>query len=1024
MPFLRAVVVGAAASVSLTFLLLSTAYARAAEPAPQPFDIRPQSLAAALSEFARQSHEELLFAPEVVAQKGTHGVHGTMEPLAALKILLKDSGLSYSTTPAGAILVGSAGSTNVARVAAATTSVAGQSDDSSARSALQLAQVDQGQTSSPSTVEKPHEEASEWKKTEQLQEVIVTGSRIPTIAGNQVQPVLSYTRDDIENSGQTTIGDFLNTLPDVSNFTNSALELNLPGMQTVQLHGLPVGTTVTLLDGRRLETNFQGFFDLSNIPLAAIERIEILPVGASAIYGADGLGGAVNTILRKNFDGLELNASLDHAPDVNNPGASLAWGKTWQRGSISLIGTYQETGQLLGAQRQPTESSGNLLANLPASVASALGTDTCQPGNVYSVDGTNLPGLSSPYAAIPPGITGKPTIGEFTGTAGKRNFCSFLSYGDIVPQTQREGALLSGHYDVADSVDLFTEVLFSHGNLRYLNGAQVTAFQSFDGTVAANNPYNPFGEAVNVSFAYPGIGYYQVQSTSFIRPMVGIEGSLPSDWHYEVTAYLSRDQLHQEELIPDSQLLSDALASSNPATALNPFTSGPPGTPQLLSSLVNPAVDNFLYQLDDRIVGAQSILRGPILQMPSGALQAVIGSEYSQERQDTTEVYPSGNENSDLHLGRNTYAVFGEARIPILGQAEPAQGRERLALTVAGRYDHSDDYGGKATWQSGLLWRPSETLAFRGGYGLSYQPPQLYQIAGPQFYSVSPLELPDPFRGNQLVTYPVAQVFGSNPNLKPETGDAFTLGLEYASQLLTGLHASLTWYDLMIHNFIGTQSPESLLTYPGLFPGAVTRAPPTPQDQQLGYLGLITQLKDDDYNFGDIRVAGVDANIRYAIDTRVGQFTPSVAIANIYKWQTAILPGAPEVDAVSKATSSIFGGGVGWSPRWKGTAALAWKQGPLSTTLMGRYTGRYLDYQVFVPNTNETGNTWIYDFTARYELGKSLAKNTWLAGAYVSFGVVNLFNKVPPFANTSFLYDFMEYDDRGRYLHLSVGLRL
>jgi len=89
-------------------------------------------------------------------------------------------------------------------------------------------------------------------------------------------------------------------------------------MQTVQLHGLPVGTTLTLLDGRRLQTNVQGFFDLSNIPLAAVERVEILPVGASAIYGADGLGGAVNTILRKNFNGFEVNATLEHASGVND----------------------------------------------------------------------------------------------------------------------------------------------------------------------------------------------------------------------------------------------------------------------------------------------------------------------------------------------------------------------------------------------------------------------------------------------------------------------------------------------------------------------------------------------------------------------------------------------------------------------------------------------------------------------------------------------------------------------------------
>src|SRR5580700_10154388 len=124
MPFLKAAVVGAAASLSLTLLLISTAYARAADAAPQPFDIAPQSLAAALSEFARQSHKELLFAPGVVAQKGTHGVRGTMEPLAALKILLKDSGLSYSTTPAGAILVGSAGNANVASIASVATSAA------------------------------------------------------------------------------------------------------------------------------------------------------------------------------------------------------------------------------------------------------------------------------------------------------------------------------------------------------------------------------------------------------------------------------------------------------------------------------------------------------------------------------------------------------------------------------------------------------------------------------------------------------------------------------------------------------------------------------------------------------------------------------------------------------------------------------------------------------------------------------------------------------------------------------------
>ena len=226
-------------------------------------------------------------------------------------------------------------------------------------------------------------------------------------------------------------------------------------------------------------------------------------------------------------------------------------------------------------------------------------------------------------------------------------------------------------------------------------------------------------------------------------------------------------------------------------------------------------------------------------------------------------------------------------------------------------------------------------------------------------------------------------MFGPNYTLKPETGDSFTLGLDYSSQALPGLHTSLSWYEINITNFIGAEATADLLAYPNLFPGAVIRAPPTQQDQQQGYLGVITQINKVDYNFGEIHVAGFDGDIRYVIDTRVGEFTPSVAIANVYKWQSALLPSTPEMSAVGRATIYSFGGGPGWSPRWKGTAALAWKQGPLSMSLAGRYIGRYLDYQMFVPNTNEIGNTWIFDFNARYDLGQALAStNPWLARSY------------------------------------------
>src|ERR1700722_355980 len=146
MAHLKAALVGAATSLLCTLLLLSAAYARADERAPQSFDIRPQDLAAALSEFARQSHEEILFAPDIVAEKRSGGVRGTMQPLAALKILLNESGLPFSSTPSGAILIGQAGASPVFSTAEARDNSQKEGKNNSSKD-FRVAQMDQGKSS-------------------------------------------------------------------------------------------------------------------------------------------------------------------------------------------------------------------------------------------------------------------------------------------------------------------------------------------------------------------------------------------------------------------------------------------------------------------------------------------------------------------------------------------------------------------------------------------------------------------------------------------------------------------------------------------------------------------------------------------------------------------------------------------------------------------------------------------------------------------------------------------------------------
>jgi iron complex outermembrane recepter protein len=1012
----RGVFMRVCVALSLSLLLVGLCSAQTSHAAiRKDLNVPPEDLSPALQQVATTYEIQLLYPTPLTKDLKTHGAVGSLTADDALTKVLSGTGLSYKYLDANTVTVFA-----TAAPAAAAQDQTNQTQDKSQEAGkkssqdFHVAQVDQGQTPGPTTVEKEGEQSS--KKKPVLEEVVVTGSRIPLAAGEQqVQPIRSYTLDDIQQSGQTTIGDFLNTLPSVSTFKVSTFDIGYAGLQSVQLHGLPVGTTLTLLDGQRVENSTLGFFDLSSIPVTAVERIEVLPVGASAIYGADALAGAVNFVLRKNFDGFEINGNVSHGVGVTDDGANLAWGKTWDRGSVSLIGTYLEQGELSGAQREPTDST--IFPGNPAAL-SALGATDCVPGNVYSVDGSNLPGLSSPYAAIPAGITGTPTIAQFAAAAGKQNICNPTRFQDLVPFSQREGALLSARYDVTDSVELFTDLLFSHRDLRISIGPQVEV-QPYFGPLGATNPYNPFGVPVNVSFSYPGSGTPETQSASLIHPLVGIRGALFSDWHYEATAYLSKSQFHDVSLEENYQVVTNALSSSNPATALNPFTSGPPGTPQLMSEITNPTGD-YVTNETDQIVEGQGILRGSAGHIPAGDIQTVIGSEYRREKEDNDAAYVTAPV-APLLLSRTSYSAFGEMRAPLIGGDWDSTGKERLALTLAGRYDHSNDYGGARTWQSGLIWHAVDGFSFRGGYGTSYEAPQLNQIAGPQSSIVFAPAVVDPFQGNTVVDYPVTQVYGPNFHLKPETGSSTELGFDYSSTALTGFQTSVTWYDIKITNYIGLPAEQTLVSDPGLYPGAVIRAPPTPQEQQEGYLGAITQINQTYYNYGDVRVTGFDADIRYAIESRFGRFTPSVAISNIYRWQSALLPGLPPIDGVSQATFA----GIGWAPRWKGTAVVAWKKGPVSANIAGRYIGPYRDYQDAFPNSNELGNTWIFDVNGRYEVGDTLgSQSKWVQRAYVTIGAVNVLNKVPPFSYTGTWYDWHEYDARGRFVFLNVGTRL
>jgi iron complex outermembrane receptor protein len=979
--------------------------------ATMQFNIAPQPLQNAVIQYTDQSGVQITSAAELLKGRKSAAVVGTFSASAALTKLLGGTELEFDVVDPNTVAIRAKGQNHSASSKPLTDSPSVQPPSTAGLKVpadrFRVAQADQGASGETSSVERKKKEVSE-KKADQLEEIVVTGSRLKIKVNEGPQEVKVYTREQIDQSGQTTVADFLNTLPDVSVAIGENGFQTFAGGTTVQLHGLPVGTTLVLLDGRRLETSgSQGrsgdFFDLNNIPLSAVERIDVVADGSSAVYGSDAIAGVVNIILKKDFDGFEAKARYGGAAGTHEWDNDLAWGKRWDSGSFSIIGSYQSRSELDVSARELTQSN-----DYRAFGGADNNGNTCNPGNVYSIDGaTPLPGLgNATFAAVPRGFTGTPSIQEFARTAGALNECSFAFGSNIFPATERAGIFIEGNYRLTRFVELFTELMYSHvqqlGSIGFngLFGSPGAQNQSF--TVAAANPYNPFGTDVGISGLFTSNPLRESYGTVFVRPLVGARGSVLNSWQWEISAWDSRDSTKHfvPSGIENATLIQNALNSTDSATALNPFVNGPYGQPQLLQSLFSDLYETFAGQGQ----AINGFMRGPLFQLPSGPIELVIGAEYDRDTLSFDEVNDGFDPpNTLISHGRHSYAMFGEARIPIVANHVDLHAGETLALTLAARHDHYDDFGTHNTPQLGAEWRPADTLLIRASYARAFKAPALLQLDAPIL--AFPVNLIDPLSGNAVHT---TRTVGGNPALSPETGNSRTIGVVWSSQAIQGLQLSLTHWSVNETDAIQAPSYLVILANESLFPGRVTR------DAN----GNITLINGTYVNFGKIEVSGLDYRISHQHPTWFGTFTSSLTATQTYRYSTALTPNSPAVDATSIAQDS-----GNWAPRWKGTAAFGWKRGPYSANFDARYVGRYQDYD----STQVIGNFWLADVNCRLAVGQFISPdNQWLKGAYAEFGAVNLFNKLPQFSNAFFDqlgYDPAQADIRGRFVYAQLGVK-
>ena len=955
------------------------------------FNLPSQSLADALRAVGGQASTNVFFEPRLVAAHQAPALDGRLTVAEALTRLLQGTGLTYRYLDDNTITI-------VPVLAAAgessrdtpeiTPAAHGETAEETARPKIyhrfRLAQLEQ------TTPGEARIASNVAPAIDSDQEVVVTGSRLGRAKTEGPVPVQVYDRERIERSGQTTISDFLNTLPAVSTSTpeNGGV---FAGQTTIQLRGLAQGTTLVLINGRRLQNGgatayYGGYFDLNNIPAAAVERIEIVPQGSSAVYGSDALAGVVNIILKKDFDGFQANAHYGAGSDIDDKSIDFAIGQDWGRGSLSVIGSYYERSELQSTDRAITSSP-------------AYGplTDRCSPGSVTSANGAALPGLSASFAAIAEGVTGRPTLGDFT--AGTRNYCRQYGEGNVIPPAERASVFASGIFELTDSVELFAELMYSHNEQAtwYYYPAHINRL------VPASNAFNPFGVDVLVStkLISPETKRTYDGSGEFTRPLIGARGQFAQDWKWEVAAWESRDKSEyvQTANSADPTALLAALASSNPATALNMFSDVSLGSSDLLRSIYRPAITRMRGESQV----ANGFVQGSLFELPAGPVEVVLGGEYVRNKL----IWNGDEVTSTFAYDREATSFFSEVRVPIVG-ATNSQAGDKLAFTAAVRYDDYSDFGSDVTPQYALEWRPLDTLLVRGSYAEAFRAPGLVQVYAPLRYFNGGCCVNDPLNGGASVLYD--QVSGGNPNLKPERGESRSLGLVWSPLSLEGLQTSLTYWELEQNDRATQNIPAQVyVDNPDLFPGRVQRDPITNQ---------ITIIDVTFINFGEVRVKGVDFDVSYRIGSGAGTFVPSLSLAEITEYKGAVLPNTPLTSRLGKADFEA------WAPRRKGTLALGWSLGSYSANATARYVSSYTDFQQLGPTTRQLGDFWIYDVSGKYEIA---GNGRFYDSAYVQFAVVNVMNSLPPYSaagSGTKGYDATQYDIRGRFLSLNFGLRL
>lgn len=918
------------------------------------------------------------------------------------------------------------------------------------------------------------------------QDIIVTGTSIHGVAPVGAN-LISVGPDEIKATGAQTLTQILATVPALSSM-DSAGQGEVKGSyyqpQIHQLGGSASSSTLVLIDGHRTSpggTNHTNT-DPGIVPINMIERVEVLPEGASSTYGSDAVAGVVNFITRTKFDGVQAGGQYSFADGTHGWQASLLAGKSWDTASVIAAYSHTYQGALAYSERDYTNP------------------------NHLAQGGTNFNSFNCAPATLQPGGSGNifldPTSGNSVANSAANSPCSAWAYSDVLPEETRDNVMIKGRMEIAPDLHISADMVYgvrrtsaatSRGTLT------ATAFQT--GTQA-----NPFyvtpagytGAATKETVRYLfddllGPGARSLSGSDSFYATGNVEYRIAGNFTINLLALAAHDDSYSKttgvanqavanlalngttnsagSLTTPSLPNSTAIITQLPLTAANTLDVWHTGSANLTSQAVRDALldnANLLRQVFS-VRQFRLTADGKLFTLPGGEVGVAVGAEYLRTHLDELSVQgnnagPASQGSNQIALGftRDVKSAFGEIRIPIVSADMGVPLMQSFEINLSGRYDHYNDFGDTTNPKVAASWELGKGFKLRGNWSTSFVAPPL-DIVGDQ-YGVYVNSRYNSFTNNIAVPvslYPELPSMGipgctavsttcnisslqglrvntGDHNAGPQKGKGYSFGIDFHPDFARSLNGQVTYWHAKLTGavtgpqigfVVNTASLAHLLTF---YPGGAT---PEQIAAATAHIPAVSALPTrTDYilqvinsNYLNLDVSGIDASLNYTIHTSgAGIFTIGDSLTYFTRFRQSYGSDGEWYSVLNTTGAN----GVFPSVKFQMRANLGWQIGGLNANLFMNYTGAYKNWSssAVTPvtldgdnNPNGGGDRVRPNATFDFNLAYTFSSGI-LDGQVVSLNIRNIFDRDPPFYNTGDGYDGYVANVLGR--QVSLGLQL